>query len=98
MIDFEEITVKAKLKVKCKNCGDWNVIDVEKIFFNTGNLDSGLKVFLPAYRPLKTEKCSKCNQVIAKEKEIIGKRRAKSQTTYTSSSNAGLWTRKSNSW
>jgi phage FluMu protein Com len=69
--------VKAKLRVKCRNCGNWNVVDVEKIFLNTGRSDSGLKVFLPAYLPLKTEKCSKCNQVIAKEKRIIGKRRAK---------------------
>jgi hypothetical protein len=51
------------------------VLDVEKIFLNTGNSDSGLKVFLPAYLILKTEKCSKCNQVIAKEKGIIGKRK-----------------------
>ena len=69
--------MKKKLRVKCRNCGNWNVLDVEKIFLNTGNSDSGLKIFLPAYLPSKTEKCSKCNQVIAREKGIIGKRRTK---------------------
>jgi len=69
--------VKTKLRVKCRNCSDWNVLDVEKIFFNSGTSESGLKVFLPAYLVLKTENCSKCNQVIAKEKGIIGKRKTK---------------------
>ena len=69
--------MKAKLRVKCRNCGDWKVLDVEKIFLNTGKSDSGLKVFLPAYLPLKTEKCSKCNHVIAQKKAIIGKRKNK---------------------
>jgi hypothetical protein len=69
--------VKAKLRIKCKNCGNWNVVDVEKIFLNAGTSDSKLKIFLPAYLPLKPEKCSKCNQVIAEEKREIGKRKTK---------------------
>jgi phage FluMu protein Com len=69
--------LKTKLRVKCRKCGNWNVLDVEKIFLNAGNSDSGLKVFLPGYLPSRTEKCSKCNQVIAKGKRIIGKRRTK---------------------
>ncbi len=67
--------MKAKLKVKCRNCGNWNTIEVEKIFLNSGISDSKLKVFLPVYQPLKTEQCSKCSQIIAKEKEIIGKKK-----------------------
>ncbi len=70
--------MKTKLRVKCKNCGNWKTIEVEKIFLNTGNSDSGMKVFLPAYLILKTEKCSECNQVIAKEKGIVGKRKSTS--------------------
>ena len=69
--------MKTKLRVKCRNCGDWKVLDVEKIFLNTGDLDSGLKVFLPAYVPLKTEKCSKCDHIIAQKGAIIGKRKTK---------------------
>lgn len=57
--------------MKCRNCGNWNRLKVEKVFLNAGNSDSKLKVFLPAYMPLKTEKCSKCNQVIAREKKLI---------------------------
>ena len=63
--------MKVKLRVKCRNCGNWNRIEVEKIFLNAGISESKLKIFLPAYLPLKTEKCSKCNQVIVKEKGII---------------------------
>jgi phage FluMu protein Com len=69
------ITVKIKLGVKCKNCGNWNGIEVEKIFVNAGMPDSKLQVFLPAYIPLRTEKCSKCNKVIAKENGIIRKKK-----------------------
>ena len=64
--------VKAKLRIKCKNCGNWDTIEVEKILLNANNSVTRLQVFLPAYQPLRTEKCSICNQVIAKEKRIIG--------------------------
>jgi len=67
--------VKAKLRIKCRNCSNWNNVEVEKIFLNAGTSDSKLKIFLPSYLPLKTEKCSKCDQVIAKEKDIIGRRK-----------------------
>ena len=67
--------MKAKLRIKCKNCGNWNTIEVEKIFLNSGTSDSKVTVFLPAFLPLKTETCSKCNQVIAKETVIIGKKK-----------------------
>ena len=66
--------MKIKLGVKCKNCGNWNGIEVEKIFVNAGISESKLQVFLPAYLPLRTEKCSRCNQVIVKEKRLIRKR------------------------
>ena len=68
------ITVKAKLRIKCRNCGSWNKIEVEKIFVNSGNSESKLKIFLPAYLPLNSEKCYKCNRVIAEKNRIIGKR------------------------
>lgn len=65
------MTVKTKLRMKCMNCGKWSRLEVEKIFLNAGNSDSKLKVFLPAYLPRKTEKCSECNHVIAKENGLI---------------------------
>jgi len=64
--------MKAKLRIKCKNCGNWDTIEVKKIFLNASSSAARLQVFLPAYQPLRTEKCSICNQVIAKEKRIIG--------------------------
>jgi hypothetical protein len=67
--------LKVKLKIKCKNCGNWSIIEAKKIFVNSGISDSKLKIFLPAYLPLKTEKCSRCNEVIAEETALIGKRK-----------------------
>ena len=63
--------MKTKLRMKCKNCGHWNKIEVEKVFLNPDSSEPKVKVFLPSYLPLKTEKCSKCNHVIAEEKEVI---------------------------
>ena len=60
--------MKTKLRMKCKNWGNWNRIEVEKVFLNP---EPKVQVFLPSYIPLKTEKCSKCNHVIAEEKELI---------------------------
>ena len=65
------MTVKARLRVKCKNCGNWTEIEVEKIYLNIDTPETGLKTFLPAFLPLKTEKCSKCNQIIAEEEGLI---------------------------
>ena len=67
--------MKAKLRIKCKDCGNWNIIEVKKLFVNSGISDSKSKIFLPAYLPLKTEKCFRCNKVIAEEKGLIGKRK-----------------------
>ena len=67
--------MKIKLGVKCMNCGSWNGIEVEKIFVNAGISESKLKIFLPAYLPLRTEICSKCGRVIVKEKRLIRKKK-----------------------
>jgi hypothetical protein len=68
--------VKIKLGVKCMNCGNWNRIEVEKIFVNAGISESKLQIFLPAYLPLRTEKCSKCDQVIVKENRLIRQKKS----------------------
>jgi len=65
------MTVKARLRVKCKNCSNLTEIEVEKIFLNIDTPETGLKIFLPAFLPLKTEKCSKCNQIIVEEEGLI---------------------------
>jgi hypothetical protein len=46
-------------------------MEVEKVLFNPDSPEPKVKVFLPSYLPLKTEKCSKCGQVMAEEKELI---------------------------
>jgi predicted nucleic-acid-binding Zn-ribbon protein len=63
--------MRTKLRMKCKNCGHWNRIEVEKVLFNPDSQEPKVKVFLPSYLPLKTEKCAKCGYTIAEEKELI---------------------------
>ena len=63
--------MRAKLRIKCKQCGHWNRIDVEKVMLNPDSPEPKVQVFLPSYLPLKTEKCSKCGYTIAEEKELI---------------------------
>ncbi len=63
--------MKTKLRMKCRACGHWNRFDVEK--FLSAQLDSKLDVedYVSNYLPLKEEKCSKCGNVIARQKELI---------------------------
>ena len=63
--------MKAKLRMKCKTCGHWNSIEVEKIMLNPDSHEPKVQVFLPSYLPLKVEVCSKCKSVIAEPKEVI---------------------------
>ena len=63
--------MRTKLRMKCRNCGHWNRIEVEKLFLNSNSSENKMKVFLPFYLPLKTEVCSKCKSVIAEEKALI---------------------------
>ena len=63
--------MRTKLRMKCKQCGHWNSIEVEKVMFNPDSPEPKVQVFLPAYLPLKTEMCSKCGYTIAEEKELI---------------------------
>ena len=57
--------------MKCKRCGHWNSIEVEKAMFNPDSPESKVQVSIPSCLPMKEEKCSKCGYVIAEEKEII---------------------------
>jgi phage FluMu protein Com len=63
--------MKTKLRMKCPNCNHWNRFEVEKVFPEQTTSEAAVKAFIPMYLPLKTEKCSNCNQVIAEEKELI---------------------------
>lgn len=62
--------MKTKLRMKCKTCGQWNRIEVEKVMFEQSP-EPKVKVFLPMYMPLKVEKCKKCDRVIAQPQELI---------------------------
>jgi predicted nucleic-acid-binding Zn-ribbon protein len=63
--------MKTKLRMKCKQCGHWNSIEVEKVMLNPDSPEPKVQIFIPHYLPLKEEKCSKCGAVIAEEKELI---------------------------
>jgi hypothetical protein len=57
--------------MKCKGCGHWNSIEVEKVMLNPDSPESKVQVFLPSYLPYKEEKCSNCGRVTAGEKKLI---------------------------
>jgi hypothetical protein len=44
---------------------------VDKTFVPQPSPEPKVKVFIPMYKPLKTERCEKCGKVIAEPKELI---------------------------
>jgi len=63
--------MKTRLRMKCKACGHWNRIEVNKIFIQQEISEPKVKAYIPMYEPLKTEKCKKCGKVITEPKELI---------------------------
>jgi len=63
--------MKPRLRMKCKACGHWNRIEVNKLLIEQETSELKVKAFIPMYEPLKVEKCEKCKTVIAEPKEII---------------------------
>ena len=57
--------------MKCRSCGHWNRIPVNKIFIEQASPEPKVKILIPMYKPLKISKCKKCNKVIAEPKELI---------------------------
>ena len=60
-----------KLRMKCKACGYWNRIPVNKIFVEQETSEPKVKAYIPMYEPLEVAKCKKCGKVIAEPKELI---------------------------
>jgi len=63
--------MKTRLRIKCKACGFWNRIEVNKLFIEQPTSEPKVKAYIPMYEPLKTETCKKCGKVIAEPKELI---------------------------
>jgi len=57
--------------MKCKACGHWNQIEVNKLFIEQSTSEPKAKAYIPMYEPRKTETCKKCGNVIAEPKELI---------------------------
>jgi len=60
-----------KLRMKCPKCGYWNRIDANKLFIEQETKEPKVKAYIPLYKPLKTETCKRCGQIIAEPKELI---------------------------
>jgi phage FluMu protein Com len=60
-----------KLKMKCPKCGHWNRIEADKLFLEQATSEPKVKAYIPMYKPLKTETCKKCGQIIAEPNELI---------------------------
>jgi len=59
------------LKLRCKFCGYWNRVPVNKVLVEQDSPEPKVKVFIPMYLPLQASKCEKCGEVIAQPKELI---------------------------
>jgi len=59
------------LKMRCKFCGYWNRVPVNKVLVEQDSPEPKVKVFIPTYLPLQVSKCDKCGEVIAQPKELI---------------------------
>lgn len=58
--------------MKCKACGFWNRIEVDKIFIEQPNpIEPKVKALIPMYDPLKIKQCKKCGKVLAEPRELI---------------------------
>ena len=66
-----EPPLRRKFNLKCRKCGRWNRIDVDKLFVEQPSVDPKVMVFIPMYRPLKNETCTKCGGPIAEEGVLI---------------------------
>jgi hypothetical protein len=47
--------MKTHLRMKCKTCGYWNRIEVNKLFIEQETSKPEVKVLIPYYEPLKVE-------------------------------------------
>ena len=63
--------MKTRLRMKCKACGHWNRIEVNKVFIEQPTSEPKVKAYIPMYEPLKTETCKKCGKLIAEPKELV---------------------------
>jgi len=64
------ISLRRFLRMKCKACGFWNRIEVDKIFIEQPSPEPKVMALIPMYEPLKTETCKKSKSVIAEPKEL----------------------------
>jgi len=65
------MNMKRTLRTKCKACGHWNRISVNKIFIEQPSSEPKVRVMIPMYEPLEVAKCEKCGKVIAEPEELI---------------------------
>jgi RNase P subunit RPR2 len=63
--------MKTRLRMKCRNCGHWNRLEVDKIFVEQSTPEPKAMALIPMYEPLKIENCKKCGSLIAEPKELI---------------------------
>jgi hypothetical protein len=48
------------LRMKCKVCGLWNRLEVDKLFVEQPFSEPKVRVIIPMYKPLENAKSKKC--------------------------------------
>jgi hypothetical protein len=51
------------LKLRCKFCGYWNRVPVNKVLVEQDSPEPKVKIMVPMYMPIEVMKCSKCGGV-----------------------------------
>jgi len=59
------------LRMKCRSCGHWNRVRVDKMFIEPPSPEPRVTTLIPMYKPLQVSRCEKCSQVIAEPDELI---------------------------
>jgi hypothetical protein len=63
--------MKRILKLRCRACGHWNRVPVNKVVVEQNSSEPKAKVFIPVYEPLQVSECEKRGKIIAQPKELI---------------------------
>ena len=63
--------VKKFLRMRCRVCGHWNRVPVNKVLVEQDSPEPKVKAYIPMYEPLEVVKCKKCGKIIAEPKELI---------------------------
>jgi hypothetical protein len=64
-------SMRTTIRVECPNYRRWNGLEVEKAFFNPGDAEPKVKVFIPSCISHKIQNCENCGTILAYSDELF---------------------------